>query len=152
MINSVLSEPTVADARPLVEILDDVVWTARARYDGCLTFTRAADVAEIVIGSPVSVRRAAANLVDNAIRAAGPGGNVHLSARLDGDLVEIIVDDDGPGFGAIRGGAGIGLSVVEAVTAQAGGTLSFAATSAGGVRAVLCLPTGLAGPDLEEAS
>ncbi|MGA6167336.1 sensor histidine kinase [Amycolatopsis magusensis] len=54
------------------------------------------------------------NLVDNAVRAAGPGGRVEVSVREDGGLITVEVADDGPGFGAGPSGwASLGLGIVE---------------------------------------
>ena len=37
------------------------------------------------------------NLLDNAVHAAGPAGEVRVDGRLDGGVVEIAVEDSGPG-------------------------------------------------------
>ena len=47
-----------------------------------------------------AVCRAVLNLLDNAARYAGPGGEVALSARVEGDLLAVTVTDSGPGFPA----------------------------------------------------
>lgn len=53
-------------------------------------------------------------LVENAIEhglATLAGGHIAVSAVRDGDMLEIVVTDDGPGFaGAAREGGGIGLA------------------------------------------
>lgn len=38
------------------------------------------------------------NLIGNAVSFSPPGGKLCVSARLDGDLVEILVEDEGPGL------------------------------------------------------
>lgn len=38
------------------------------------------------------------NLIGNAVSFSPPGGKLWVSARLDGDLVEILVEDEGPGL------------------------------------------------------
>jgi two-component system sensor histidine kinase ChvG len=38
------------------------------------------------------------NLIGNAVSFSPPGGKLCVSARLDGDLVEVLVEDEGPGL------------------------------------------------------
>lgn len=82
--------------------------------------------------SPILVWRVLRNLVDNAARAAGPGGQVELTiGRSSG--TEIIVADDGPGPGRGRAGsAGLGLPVVRQLLAAAGGELEISERPGGG--------------------
>src|SRR5690606_2262560 len=47
---------------------------------------------------PGRVRQALSALVDNALRHTRMGVNITLEARLQGDMVQISVDDDGPGI------------------------------------------------------
>ncbi|AXB44430.1 sensor histidine kinase [Amycolatopsis albispora] len=105
-------------------------------------------------GPPVSLLvdesllwRMVANLVDNAVRAAGPGGRVEVSAGQEQGVTVVDVADNGPGFGAGQGGwASLGLGIVErlaeacrcrfeVVTAASGGTrvrLAFGGRREGG--------------------
>lgn len=38
------------------------------------------------------------NLIGNAVSFSPPGGRIRLAARLDGDMVETVVEDEGPGL------------------------------------------------------
>ncbi len=107
--------------------------------------------------------QAVANLLDNAVKFAPPGGAIRLSARVEArrGLVRVEVSDDGPGLS--RGeraragerffradgarhtpGSGLGLSLVRAVAALHGGDLALAdarpGTDSPGLRATLTLP------------
>lgn len=94
---------------------------------------------------PDRLRQALDNLLDNAFRAVGPGGEVLLRARIDDDLLLIEVIDEGPGFpdsflpvaferfrrpDSARtracGGAGLGLSIVRAIAEAHGGRVEAA--------------------------
>jgi signal transduction histidine kinase len=86
------------------------------------------------------VATAVSSLIDNAIKHAGSGATVQVSAAVDGDAGVISVRDDGPGVpAALRGkvverfyrldqsrnvpGHGLGLSIVQAIATAHGGAL-----------------------------
>jgi len=88
------------------------------------------------------VGQALANLVDNAMKYAGPGGVIRLSVASDAETLTLAVDDDGPGipedqrgealrrFGRLDparqpGGAGLGLALAAAVARLHGGDLEL---------------------------
>jgi signal transduction histidine kinase len=93
-----------------------------------------------VRADPDALDRAVTNLVDNARRHGGDP--IVVSARADGEWVELHVADHGDGFapeylpraferfsrpaGARGGGAGLGLALVEAVAHAHGGTAGAA--------------------------
>jgi signal transduction histidine kinase len=92
-----------------------------------------------VLGNSVELRRAIANLLSNATRAAGPAGEVVVELRHTADRVVLTVDDSGPGFGLIRQGIGVGLQAVARGLKTYGGGLEYSQSPMGGVRAVLAL-------------
>jgi two-component system, OmpR family, sensor kinase len=113
------------------------------------------------------LRQAVDNLVDNALRFAPRDSEVTISAEMTGPMLVIEVCDRGPGFppsflpraferfarpdqGRARdsGGAGLGLSIVQAI-AQAHGGRAVAANRAGGgasVRLEIPCPPPVPGP------
>ncbi|MDE2489288.1 MAG: HAMP domain-containing protein [Elusimicrobia bacterium] len=89
------------------------------------------------------LRRAVANLVDNAVKYVPKDGSVRLSVAREGDEIVVRVSDDGPGIPPedlphiwdrlFRGdrsrsqrGLGLGLSMVRAVAAAHGGRAEVA--------------------------
>jgi K+-sensing histidine kinase KdpD len=88
--------------------------------------------------SPTVLWRVLANLVDNAVRAAGPDGSVEIRVEQELDtVIEVVDDGPGPERGP-HGMRGLGLSVVGQLLDLAGGHLEMArARPAGGTRARL---------------
>jgi signal transduction histidine kinase/ActR/RegA family two-component response regulator len=93
-----------------------------------------------VDGDPVRLAQVVANLLTNAARYTPPGGNVHVGALQEGDVVRIWVQDDGAGLarhllGCIfepfvqgprgperqQGGLGLGLTLVRSFVGLHGG-------------------------------
>jgi two-component system osmolarity sensor histidine kinase EnvZ len=103
-----------------------------------------------------SLRRALANLVDNALAHAGEP--VEIETRSDGAAALVEVRDRGPGIpsGEVerlkrpftrlddarsgRGGAGLGLAIVERVARAHGGALELAPREGGGLVVRLRIP------------
>lgn len=87
---------------------------------------------------PTQIRQALLHLVENAVQAVEPEGEVRLSAAVVAEDVEIVVDDDGPGVSpAVRSrlfepmvttkakGIGMGLPVVRRIVERHGGTVAY---------------------------
>jgi signal transduction histidine kinase len=136
---------------PVAGLLEDV----RDRF--AATVTRAGrsitvEPAEgVVRADPQQLRQALTNLVGNAVEHGA--GVVRLSARPDGDLMALVVSDEGGGFGEevlpraterfVRGpgsaGAGLGLAIVAAVAEAHHGSVGVADVP-GGAEAWISLP------------
>jgi signal transduction histidine kinase len=139
--------------------LDDIVFdeVERARARSTVTVDTTKVSAGQVAGDPGQLRHAVRNLLDNALRHAR--STVAVTLQEHDSLVELSVDDDGPGIpeherervferfvrlddarSRDRGGAGLGLSIVAAIAAAHAGTVTATSSPLGGARVELELP------------
>jgi PAS domain S-box-containing protein len=99
------------------------------------------------------IERAVWNVVENAVHAAGRGGNVWVQTRDDPHSTVLVVDDDGPGippgersrvfelfYTKKRGGTGLGLPLARRAIESHGGALEVLERPGGGARFVIHLP------------
>lgn len=107
----------------------------------------------VVCGSREALVGAVLNLVTNALQAAGQNAIVDVESRLDGQMAEIRVTDNGPGvpaalrprifepfFTSRPDGTGLGLAVVRSVAEAHGGDVRLDSRDGGGACFVLRLP------------
>jgi signal transduction histidine kinase len=127
---------------------------------GSLTLPKVVEVIGVdtlppIDGDAVQIRQVFMNLVDNAAHAAGPGGRVRIEGRVDGRVVEVAVEDSGPGVDAETRrrlfeplittkakGIGLGLALVRRFVARHGGDVAYAPREGSGARFVVRLPIG----------
>jgi two-component system osmolarity sensor histidine kinase EnvZ len=102
------------------------------------------------------LRRVVSNLLDNALKH---GSKVAISLQRDERMVEIAVEDNGPGIPEARreeafrpfhrldegrnlqsGGSGLGLAIARDITRAHGGELVLGYSSLGGLKATVRLP------------
>jgi PAS domain S-box-containing protein len=110
-----------------------------------------------VLADPEAIRRALANLVDNAAEAMQGSLlrvlGIHSSLSEDGTAVEVVVSDTGHGltdeirerlflpfYSTKHRGTGLGLSIAAKIVQEHGGTLSAEPNSPKGARFLLRLP------------
>jgi signal transduction histidine kinase len=117
-----------------------------------------------VTADPRRLEQALDNLVENALRHGE--GAIHLGAVLRGSAIELHVRDEGPGFppefiaeaferftradhARARGGAGLGLSIVQMIARAHGGEASVLNEADGGARVAITLPVAAAGQEVD---
>jgi signal transduction histidine kinase len=122
----------------LTQLVSKVVQAERATYGGDLRL-RWSEGDMRVRGDAIELRRAIANLLSNAIRAAGPDGTVLVELHGIDDHVLLTIDDSGPGFGMIRRRTGLGLRAVARGLKSYGGHIEYSRSHMGGTRAIVVL-------------
>jgi signal transduction histidine kinase len=173
-------EAMIAETNRLGRLVDGLLAVARAEAspsapasvdlgeivtDRIAAWEPVADEREVSLsGSGGSVRAAATpghveqvldNLIDNALEAAAPRGQITVRAGYRDGRALLIVADDGPGMSVDRmahafdrfvtdragnGGSGLGLTVVERLVASDGGTIDLRQTPGGGLTVDVSLP------------
>ncbi|CAB4685352.1 MAG: HAMP domain-containing protein [Actinobacteria bacterium] len=113
--------------------------------------------------APEKIERVLYNLLTNALRHTPPDGSVVVTAKADGDRVEIAVEDTGEGIAPERaerifdrfwkadasrrpGGSGLGLAIARGLIDAHGGRIWAEARREGGTRVVFTLPVAQARP------
>ncbi|HVT48134.1 MAG TPA: HAMP domain-containing sensor histidine kinase [Vicinamibacterales bacterium] len=116
---------------------------------------------ETIPADPNRLEQALQNLVANAIRHTPEGGTVDVHVSRKDDLVVFTIEDTGSGIApehlphvfdrfykadesrtgtAVPSGSGLGLSIVQAIVARHGGTVSAENVPGGGARFTIALP------------
>lgn len=98
------------------------------------------DIPELML-DPDELKKAVTNILRNGMEAAGKGGSVSLSTRVDGDMVALRIEDTGKGmskekmrkvfqpyFTTKERGTGLGLSIAQRVVADHGGRIDVDST------------------------
>ena len=151
--------PGTREHADVIAVVDEVADTfiARAETAG-VTLAHVSDGEATATFDRVSLAVALGVLIDNAIRYTPRGGRVELAVAPRGDIVEIDVDDTGPGVGPderdrifaplARGtagrthaGLGLGLAIARRVIEASGGRVGVDASSLGGARFTLAIPS-----------
>ena len=138
-------------AQVLVEVAAELEPVTGAHH-----LTVSAHEPAVVDGARDELHRMALNLIENALRHTPAGTHVHAALAHAGDEIVLTVEDDGPGIpdelrprlferfvrgqGDSGGGSGLGLSIVEAVAASHGGSVTLERPRGDGARFVVRLP------------
>ena len=142
--------PTPTDAQKLLE---EVVH--EARRNGVEASFEMTHSIELPLARN-AFKRCLTNLIDNAARH---GDNVAVSGQRNGNILEFMIDDDGPGIvedmreevfrpffrldhsrNVATGGTGLGLSIARDIVRSHGGDIMLSDSPLGGLRAIIRVP------------
>ena len=144
---------------PLEEVVGSALRSMRAALgDRRVTVELAPDL-PLVQMDAVLVERVLVNLLENISKYTPAGADVRIAARTQADMLEVSVEDDGPGIAKgteeaifekfARGeketatpGVGLGLAICRAIVEAHKGRMHAEAGRAKGARFVFTLPLG----------
>jgi signal transduction histidine kinase len=133
-------------------------WEPEADRSG-MTLRAEAPSPVVAEASPADLAQVLDNLIENAIRYAGPGARITVAARNGGRAAVVSVSDTGPGIPSeerdrvferfYRGangrsgapGTGLGLAIVAEVAGRWGGKAALGAAPGGGTEVEIRLPS-----------
>lgn len=175
-------ETTLAESLRAQALIDNLLLLARSDENGLRFDSRLVDLDDLALeeathlrtlggltvetsrlsagrvrGNPAYLRQLVRNLTDNARRHARSAVNIELRER--GEIVELVVDDDGPGVPIAdreriferfvrldsarardAGGSGLGLSIVREIARAHRGHVTVLDAPSGGAHFVVTLP------------
>jgi two-component system sensor histidine kinase KdpD len=119
----------------------------------------------LVQGDEVMLEQVLSNLVENVARHTPAGTPFEIAARVDDDVLEIVVRDRGPGFPpgeearvfeqfhqarpeSAQSGFGLGLAISKAIVEAHGGTIAARNASGGGAELRVTLPLPVREPSI----
>jgi two-component system, OmpR family, sensor histidine kinase KdpD len=145
------------EAHDVRDILGTVLSRLPATQRDRLHFDLAGDLPD-VRADYAQLARALSNVIENALAYSPDGSEVSVSARYSGDIVELAVEDSGPGVPDVekasvfekfyRGqasasapsGTGLGLAIAREIVRTHGGTVRVEDVRPHGARFVLTIP------------
>jgi two-component system sensor histidine kinase KdpD len=146
------------DWQTLEELLGAVLSRCRTRLAGYQVLDRLpADLAPVYVDGSL-ILQVFTNLLENVAKHTPAGTHVTIGAAMDGDMVRVSIDDDGPGFSVdnpellfakfyrgkdegTTGGAGLGLAICRAIVNAHGGSIFAQRRPEGGARFTFTLPS-----------
>jgi two-component system sensor histidine kinase FlrB len=138
------------------ELLADAAQTVQPLFvEKKVTFRVNCSIGEQrIVGSRKALAGALVNLLDNALLACAPGGQVSLGAEVGAEQVRLIVSDSGSGispevqarifepfFTTRAQGTGLGLAIALGVARAHGGTIDVSSVAGRGSEFQLRLPS-----------
>ncbi len=152
LLDMIRDRPLMRERLNLGSLLDEVRAAVKLPEEVALLITLPASLPEIE-GDPVQLRQVFVNLVENAVAAASPKGEVLVRGEFDDGRVKLHVEDTGPGVDpSIRRrlfeplvttrdkGIGLGLALVKRIVERHAGVISYAPRHGGGAHFTLNFP------------
>ncbi len=146
---------------PLRTLVEETLRLIRGQVPSGVKISLEIPAELLVLADKQRIQQVFLNLIKNAVDALGEGGNIWLGAQrveeADGAMIEIIVEDDGPGIEPevlqkifdpffttkeVGRGSGLGLFIVYDIVASHGGELTVDSRPGHGTTFVVWLKEG----------
>jgi len=147
MVNE-LDRQAAAALVDLVTLATDAADRAALVYPGTITVQ---GEPALVVAHELDILRVLNNLLQNACRAAGPDGIVHVTVADEGAWCVLRVADSGPGFSEKSGTAGMGLALVAGIAVNLKGHVALGRGPLGGGLVSVHLPRPETAPPAADA-
>jgi signal transduction histidine kinase len=136
---------------------DTTLRLLESRWRGHITVHREYADLPLVECHPGQMNQVFMNVLANACDAVLDGGNIWITTRCDGDAVEVVIRDDGPGIAPevrdhifdpffttkeVGHGTGLGLAISHQVVTAHGGSIGVESTPGAGATVRICIPAG----------
>jgi K+-sensing histidine kinase KdpD len=112
----------------------------RAKHTADCEIGFISDGRSMAVAAPVALSRALSCVLDNAVRGAGPGGQVTLQVTRTVYEIIVRVVDDAPRLGHVPIQNSLGLTITRALVSACGGEFELKPGAAGGMVAQIVLP------------
>ena len=137
-----------------------MVYEERARKEGVSLRYNEPPMLPLIYGDRNRLRQVFLNVIDNALKYTPSGGEVRVSAGMEGDGIRIVIADTGAGIASddlphvkerfykaahSRRGSGIGLAVADEIVSQHGGSLTLSSAAGKGTVVEIRLPVRVEG-------
>ena len=146
--------------QPFEEVVGSALKTVDSALAGRRVDIRLDPELPLVDFDAVLIERVLANLLENAAKYTPVDSRIVIAARIDGEMVEVRVEDDGPGLPRGReeeifrkfergekesatGGVGLGLAICRTIVEAHGGRIRAENVAPHGARMLFTLPRGV---------
>jgi signal transduction histidine kinase len=151
------SEPPVIDPMPIIDFTLNMYQRVTVHVAAQIGYRGSKELPHVRI-SPVDLTQVLVNLVNNATQAVAarnePNRHVAVEARTQGDMLELLVRDDGvgmppdvlkrvgtPWFSTRAEGTGLGIANCQRLIGRAGGRMRIESEQGVGTTVTILLPT-----------
>ena len=152
LLDMIRNRPLVKDLITLGEVLAGAAASVKRPAEVTMTLDGLEALPQVE-GDAVQLRQVFTNLLENAVYAASPAGEVAVRGRVADGAVEVDVEDSGPGVDPTtqrrlfeplittkEKGIGLGLALVKRIAERHGGSVSYSDRAEGGARFTVRLP------------